>query len=396
MADIPLTGVLVVAAIAFTVPLVLGLAPTLRLPSVVLEIVAGIVIGPAILGLVEEDLPLKVLALLGLAFLLFLAGLEIDLDRLRGSRLRSAASGFAISLAVALSIGLGLYAAGLIQAPLLVAIILSSTSLGIVIPVLADAGQSSTTLGQLVIAGSSIADFGAIILLSLFFSGDSSSVGSTLLLIGGFVVLVIATGLVLAEIEHSNRLSSALTRLQDSSAQIRVRGAFLLLIGLVVIAQVFGLEVILGAFFAGAVLKLLDRDEMMTHTGFHTKLQAVGFGVFIPFFFVTSGMQLDVRALLSGGTALALVPVFFVALLLARGLPAALYRPMVGGRSSLAAGLLQATSLPFIVAATGIGIQLGILSPAIGAGMVVAGLLSVVLFPFGALTLLRGGGKSQS
>jgi Kef-type K+ transport system membrane component KefB len=310
MADISLTGVLVVAGIAFLVPLVLGLVPSLRLPSVVLEIVAGIVIGPAVLGFVVVDLPLQVLALLGLAFLLFLAGLEIDLDRLRGARLRSAAAGFVISLAVALGIGLGLYASGLIQAPLLVAIILSSTSLGIVIPVLADAGQSNTTLGQLIIAGSSIADFGAIILLSLFFSGDSSSVGSTLLLIGGFVVLVIATGLALAEVEQSSRLRSALVRLQDSSAQIRVRGALVLLVGLVVIAQLFGLEVILGAFFAGAVLRLLDRDEMMTHTGFHTKLQAVGFGVFIPFFFVTSGMQLDVGALLSGGAVLALVPVF--------------------------------------------------------------------------------------
>jgi Kef-type K+ transport system membrane component KefB len=393
MADIPLTGVLVVAAIAFTVPLVLGLAPTLHLPSVVLEILAGIVIGPAILGLAEVDLPLEVLALLGLAFLLFLAGLEIDLDRLRGARLRIAAIGFVVSLAIAVGIGLGLYAAGIIRAPLLVAIILSSTSLGIVIPVLADAGHSSTRLGQLIIAGSSIADFGAIILLSLFFSGDSSSVWSTLLLIGGFVGLVIATGLALAEVEHSSRLSSALARLQDSSAQIRVRGAFLLLIGLVVVAQLFGLEVILGAFFAGAVLRLLDRDEMMTHTGFHAKLQAVGYGVFIPFFFVTSGMQLDVGALLSGGAALALVPVFLLALLLARGLPAALYRPMVGERGSLAAALLQATSLPFIVAATGIGMELGILSPAIGAAMVVAGLLSVVLFPLGALTLLRGGRK---
>jgi Kef-type K+ transport system membrane component KefB len=393
MADISLTGVLVVAAIAFAVPLVLGLAPTLDLPSVVLEIVVGIVIGPAIFGLVEVDLPLQILALLGLAFLLFLAGLEIDLDRLRGARLRSAATGFVVSLVVALGIGLGLYAAGIIQAPLLVAIILSSTSLGIVIPVLADAGHSSTTLGQLIIASSSIADFGAIILLSLFFSGDASSVWSTLLLIGGFVGLVIATGLALAEAEHSSRLSSALARLQDSSAQIRVRGAFLLLIGLVVVAQLFGLEVILGAFFAGAVLRLLDRDEMMTHTGFHAKLQAVGYGIFIPFFFVVSGMQLDVGALLSGGATLALVPVFLLALLLTRGLPAALYRPMVGSRSSLAAALLQATSLPFIVAATGIGMELGILSPAIGAAMVVAGLLSVVLFPLGALTLLRDGGK---
>src|SRR5919205_1366606 len=203
MADISLTGVLVVAAIAFTVPLVLGLAPALHLPSVVLEIVAGIVIGPAILGLVEVDVPLQVLALLGLAFLLFLAGLEIDLDRLRGARLRSAATGFVVSLAVALVIGLGLYSADLIEAPLLVAIILSSTSLGIVIPVLADAGQSNTALGQQIIAGSSIADFGAIILLSLFFSGDSSSAWSTLLLIGGFLGVVVAPRGGLAGAGHS-------------------------------------------------------------------------------------------------------------------------------------------------------------------------------------------------
>src|ERR687883_589877 len=203
MPEISLTGLVIVAAIAFVVPLGLGLLPALRVPSVVIEIVAGIVIGPAVLGLVEVDEPLQVMALLGLAFLLLLAGLEIDLDRLRGARLRSAAAGFVISLAVALGIGLGLKAAGLIEAPLLVAIILSSTSLGIVSPVLADAGQAGTTLGQLVIAGSSIADFGAIILLSLFFSGDSSSVGSTLLLIGGFVVVGVATGVALAEVEHS-------------------------------------------------------------------------------------------------------------------------------------------------------------------------------------------------
>src|SRR5829696_285600 len=275
MPEISLTGLVIVAAIAFVVPLCLGLLPALRVPSVVIEIVAGILIGPAVLSLVEVDLPLQVMSLLGLAFLLLLAGLEIDLDRLRGARLRSAATGFVVSLAVALGIGLGLYAAGLIEAPLLVAIILSSTSLGIVIPVLTDTGQANTTLGQLIIASSSTADFGAIILLSLFFSGDSSSVWSTLLLIGGFVGLVIATGLALAEVEHSSRLSSALARLQDSSAQIRVRGAFLLLIGLVVVAQLFGLEVILGAFFAGAVLRLLDRDAMMTHTGFHTKLKPV-------------------------------------------------------------------------------------------------------------------------
>jgi Kef-type K+ transport system membrane component KefB len=241
-----------------------------------------------------------------------------------------------------------------------------------------------------VIAGSSVADFGAVILLSLFFSGDSSSVGSTLLLIGAFVVLVAAIGITVAEFEHVGRLNAVLLRLQDTSAQIRVRGALLFLIGFAVLAQLLGLEIILGAFIAGTVLRLVDKDGMMTHTFFRQKLEAVGFGVFIPFFFVVSGIQLDVGALLAGGgAALAPVPIFLLALLLARGLPAILYRPQVDTRGVLAAALLQATSLPFIVATTGIGTSLGILSPATGAALVVAGLLSVVFFPLGALTLLR-------
>jgi Kef-type K+ transport system membrane component KefB len=393
MPEISLLGVLIVATMAFVVPLALGLVPALRVPSVVVEIVAGIVIGPAVLGLVEVDAPLHFMSLLGLAFLLFLAGMEIDLGGLlRGGALRSAVVGFVFSLAIAFGIGLALGVAGLIRSPLLVAIMLSATSLGIVVPVLADAGQSQSTLGQLVIAGSSVADFGAVILLSLFFSGDSSSVGSTLLLIGAFVVLVAAIGITVAEFEQVGRLNAVLLRLQDTSAQIRVRGALLFLIGFAVLAQLLGLEIILGAFIAGTVLRLVDKDGMMTHTFFRQKLEAVGFGVFIPFFFVVSGIQLDVGALLAGGgAALAPVPIFLLSLLLARGLPAILYRTQVDTRSVLAAALLQATSLPFLVATTGIGMSLGILSPATGAALVVAGLLSVVLFPLGALTLLRSG-----
>jgi Kef-type K+ transport system membrane component KefB len=393
MPEISLLGVLIVATVAFVVPFALGLVPALRVPSVVVEIVAGIVIGPAVLGLVEVDAPLHFMSLLGLAFLLFLAGMEIDLGGLlRGGALRSAVVGFVFSLAIAFGIGLALGVAGLIRSPLLVAIMLSATSLGIVVPVLADAGQSQSTLGQLVIAGSSVADFGAVILLSLFFSGDSNSVGSTLLLIGAFVVLVAAIGITVAEFEQVGQLNAVLLRLQDTSAQIRVRGALLFLIGFAVLAQLLGLEIILGAFIAGTVLRLVDKDGMMTHTFFRQKLEAVGFGVFIPFFFVVSGIQLDVGALLaSGGAALAPVPIFLLSLLLARGLPAILYRTQVDTRSVLAAALLQATSLPFLVATTGIGMSLGILSPATGTALVVAGLLSVVLFPLGALTLLRSG-----
>jgi Kef-type K+ transport system membrane component KefB len=360
MPEISLVGVLIVAPVAFVVPLALGLVPALRVPSGVVEIVAAIVIGPAVLGLVEVDGPLRFMALLGLAILLFLAGTEIDLGGLLGGgALRSAGVWFALSLVIAFGVASLLGVVGFIGAPLLVAIMLSATSLGIVVPVLADAGQSQSALGQLVIAGSSVADFGAVILLSLFFSGDSSSVGSTLLLIGAFVVLVAAIGITVAEIEHLERLNAGLRRSQDTSAQIKVRGALLFLIGFAVLAQLLGLEIILGAFIAGTVLRLVEKDGVMTHPLYEQKLEAVGFGVFIPFFFVVSGMQLDVGALLAGGgAALAPGPVFLLALLLARGLLAILYRPQVGTRGVLAAALLQATSLPFIVATTGIGMEL--------------------------------------
>ena len=178
-----LTGLLVVAAIAFATPLALRLAPSLMLPSAVLELVAGIAIGPSGLGWVREDDAIRILALLGLAFLLFLAGLEIDFRRVRGRPAKLALAGFAVSLGVALAAAGSLRAAGLLHSPLLVAVALTATSLGLVVPVLKDAGAASSQFGQLVIAGASVADFGAVILLSLLFSRDSNGIGSRAVLL---------------------------------------------------------------------------------------------------------------------------------------------------------------------------------------------------------------------
>src|SRR6266581_4913313 len=156
--NVSFSGLAVVAAVAFVAPLVLGLAPAVRLPAVVLEIVLGIAIGPDALGWVHVDRPIQVMSLLGLAFLLLLAGLEVELDQLRGRLLRVAGLGFLVSFALAVVAGLILQGTGFTKAPLLVAIMLSATSLGVVIPVLKDTGQSSTRFGQLVLAGASIAD----------------------------------------------------------------------------------------------------------------------------------------------------------------------------------------------------------------------------------------------
>jgi Kef-type K+ transport system membrane component KefB len=384
------SGLLIVTAIAFAAPFLLGLFPRLRLPAVVVEIVAGIVVGPSVLGWVEVDETISVVATLGLAFLLFLAGLEIDFARLRGRVLRLALTGFALSFALALVVGGGLRLAGLVDAPLLVAIALVATSLGVLIPVLKDAGESGSTLGQLVIAAGSIADFGAIILLSLFFTGEGGT-GSTLLLIGSLLALAAAVLFAVRGAQRSMRIRDDLLRLQDTTAQIRVRGAMVLLVAFAAIAEALGLEAILGTFMAGAILALLDSDQAMTHPQFRLKLEAIGFGFFIPVFFVTTGVRYDLDALLASASTVLMVPLFLAALLAVRGLPALLYRGLLGARGATVAGLLQATSLPFIVAATAIGLDLGVIDAATSAALIAAGLLSVVLFPAAALALARAG-----
>src|SRR3954471_9976880 len=387
------SGLLIVTLVAFGAPFVLGLFPRVRLPAVVAEIAAGIVVGPSVLGWVHVDQTIQVIATLGLAFLLFLAGLEIDFARLRGPVLKLTALGYALSFGIALAVAGGLKAAGLADAPLLIAITLAATSLGVLIPVLKDAGESGSTLGQVVIAAGSIADFGAIILLSVFFTGEGGT-GSTLLLIGSLLALA---GVVLVAVrgaERSMRIRAELMRLQDTTAQIRVRGAMVLLIAFAAIAQQLGLEAILGTFAAGAILTLLDQDQVMTHPQFRRKLEAIGFGLFIPVFFVTTGVRYDLGALLASTSTVVMVPVFLAALLAVRGLPALLYRRLLGGRKAAIAGLLQATSLPFIVAATAIGLDLGVIDAATSAALIAAGLLSVVIFPAAGLALARGGTRS--
>lgn len=389
MPNISFSGLLIVAAVAFMAPLLLGLTPRLRLPAVVLEIVTGIVIGPSGLGWVEIDLPIQVFALVGLAFVLFLAGLEIEFSRLQGGLLKLVGLGFLLSFGLAALVGYGLRAVGLIESPLFVAITLAATALGILIPLLKDAGLMASPFGQLVIAGASLADFATILLLSLFFSQEVAGPGAQILLIGGFALLSLVIGLALIGVERTGWLSAALLRLQDTTAQIRVRGAFILLIIFVALAEWLGLEVILGAFIAGAILGAIDRDQMMTHPQFRHKLEAVGFGVFIPFFFIASGLRFNLAALFANPATLALVPVFLVALLIVRGVPALLYRSTLSSSQTIAAGLLQATSLSFIVVAAQIGMELGQLNEATGAALVAGGLLSVLIFPLAALLILR-------
>ena len=390
MGTVSFGGLAIVAAAALAAPLVLGFFPGVRLPSIVLEILLGILIGPQALGWVSFDVPIQVMSLLGLAFLLLLAGLEVDYQRFRGAVLRQSAVGYASSFGIALLIGLGLHAGGLVKSPLLIGIALSATSLGIVIPVLKDARELNTAFGRIVVAGASIAEIAPIVLLSLFFSGEARGFGAKLVLLGLFALFVLAVAVVVFGAERSRRISATLLRLQDTTAEIRIRGASLLLVVFAVLADRLGLEAILGAFLAGAILKLLDRDQMLTHPQFRQKLEAVGYGVFVPLFFVATGVRFDLNALFANATTVARVPIFLAALLLARGMPVLFYKSLPTHRHMFAAALLQATSISLLVVAGQIGVQLHLIRPAASAALIAAGLLSVILFPLTALTLLRG------
>jgi Kef-type K+ transport system membrane component KefB len=368
---------------------VVELLPIPAVPPIVTEIVAGILIGPQVFDFLDLTAPLVTFSQVGLVFLFFLAGLEITFDAHDERHLGSVALAFVASLGLALVVAIIFEAVELVDAPLLVAIILAATSFGIVVAVLKDAGQTETPFGQLVIAGASIADFSTVILLSLFFSSSGASFETTLVLLLLFLGLVVAMGTLLAGARASHRLKAAVVRMHRTSAQISVRIAFLLLAILVYMSSEFGLEVVLGAFLAGAMVSLLDRQKAVKTTGLQDKLEGIGFGIFIPIFFVASGAQLDLGELFESVGNAILVPLTVVALLLVRGVPALLYRRLVPPRQVLSAGLLQATSLSFVVAATQIGVQLGKIDDAVAAGLVAGGVISVLLFPAVALAVLR-------
>ena len=392
MPDVSFNSLAVVLAVAFFAPLILGLAPGLRVPSVVLEIVLGILVGPSVLGWARVDEPVAILATVGLAYLLFLAGLEIDFGRLRGQLVRVAAVAFALTLAFAAIAGYTLRAFGLVRSPLLAAVVLTATSVGLVFPVLQESGRLGSSFGELVIISASIGEFAAVTLLSLFFSQDSTGAGTRLFLFAVFVAGVGVVAFALTRRSKRMRFGQVLLRLQDATEQIRVRGALLILGLFIVLASHLGIEAILGAFVAGALVGSIDRDGATTHPEFRVKLEAIGYGFLIPVFFVSSGIGFDLRALTAQPATFARVPIFLGALLAVRGLPAVFcYRRIVGARDSIAAGLLQATSLPLIVAATQIGVATNAISKTDAAAFVAAGLLSVLVFPVFALKLLQAG-----
>ncbi len=393
--EISLTNLFWISVIAFAVPFALGFAPRLRIPAVVLEIVAGIVIGPAVLGWVKIDEPVSVMATLGVAFLLFLAGLELDFDALKGRPLLLGAAGYAISLAIALVGAQALGFGGLVKTPLLIAVALSSTSVGIIIPVLKDTGNLNTPVGLLTVAGGSAAEFGSIALLGVFFAAPADSIAEEVLIViaasAVLVVLAVVMGLLLFLIAKAVRWREGrrvAMRMDETSSQLRVRFAVMLLLGTAVLATAFGFEAILGTFLAGIFVAGIIKGDSHERL-YRARLEAIGFGFFVPVFFVSSGMKLSLDGALTA-SVLGKVLLFLVLLLIARGVPALLYRHRTSRRGVIACGLMQATNVSFIVVAVAVGLELERVAPATGSALVFAGLLSAIIFPAAAQMVLAG------
>jgi Kef-type K+ transport system membrane component KefB len=391
---VPLQGlafddVLIVMVVAVAVPLLLGLVPSLPVPSSVVEIAAGILIGPALLDWVRNDQVISTFSQLGVALLLFLAGLELDFDKLRGRPLKLGVVGFVASLFIGFGLALPLGSTDVIIDPLLLSVILSATSLGIVCPVLKDAGILDSHAGTFVVAVCSVAEFGSIVALSMFFSPSGSTgletvanLGVLALLVGCIVYLGSRRG------PWRQRVDAVLYKLQDSSSQLRVRIAMLLMIALLVVSEGLGFDAILGSFLAGALLSAVTDPAREDEFGqVRHKLEGIGFGFFVPIFFVATGLSFPVDQLFSDWSTVLRVPLFFVMLLIARGLPVLVLRRDLTRAELVPSALLQATSLSFIVVATQIGVELGELKPINAASLVAAGMLSVLVFPAIALRL---------
>jgi len=352
-------------------------------PVVVVELMLGIVVGPEILGLAETDDFIDFFSNLGLGMLFFFAGYELDFQRIRGKPLRLGALGWLLSIALAYGIGGALAAAGIVLSFLYTGSAMATTAIGTLIPILRDNGELKTRFGTYLLAAGGIGEFGPILLVTLVLSTTNPLHEAAILI--AFVVLALAVALV--SVRLAWRGWPALERTFETSSQLAVRITVVLVFGLVLLANKLGLDVLLGGFVAGMIVRLaLQGHELQV---FESKLTAVGFGFFVPFFFITSGISFDLGALGSVEAMLKLV-MFFGLFLVVRGAPAMLlYRKVLRARQRAALAFYSATELPLVVAITTIATESGHMKTSTAAGLVGAAMLSTLIFPFAGQALQK-------
>ena len=352
-------------------------------PVVVLELFLGILIGPHVFNLAHPGDFIQFFANLGLGMLFFFAGYEIDFQRIKGRPLELGAWGWLLSVALAFGIGGVLAGLGIIVSFLYTGAAMATTAIGTLIPILRDNGELKTRFGTYLLGAGGVGEFGPILLVTLFFSTESPLHEGGILI--GFVLLAIAVALLSVRLAWKGW--PALERTFEASSQLAVRVTVVLVFGLVLLASNLGLDVLLGGFVAGLITRMALKGHELTI--FESKLTAVGFGFFVPFFFVTSGIEFDLAAL-GSAAALGKLAMFFVLFLVVRGTPALLlYRNELDLRERSALAFYSATELPLVVAITTIAIDAGKMRPSTAAGLVGAAMLSTLVFPFVAMALRK-------
>lgn len=400
------TPLLIVIALAFFVPLLLTRFERLRLPIVVGEILAGIAIGRSGFGWVtHEDQLLTLLAEFGFVFLMFLAGMEIDFASLnielpgsssegkaqagigkaggrRGRKwgpLSTSAYSFLLTLALSTIVGVVLLRMGLVSNPWMMALIMSTTSLGVVMPVLKEQELIRGRFGQTILIAALIADFATMILITVVVATVSHGLTLDILLISVlFVVFFLFYRLGIISLNRVESLRRTLEDLSHTTARIKIRGAFTIMLLFVVLAEVLGAEIILGAFMAGAMLSLLSRREDLE--AMH-QLEAVGFGFFIPIFFIMVGVEFNLGVLLGSTDALLLLPFLVLAAFVVKVGPALLFRFQFTWRETFSAGFLLSSRLSLIIAASAIGLNLGIISESVNTMIILVAIVTVSVAP---------------
>ena len=374
----------IVAAAALAAVAVTVLGPRVAIPVVVVELLLGILVGPQVAGIAHLDPATRFFGNLGLGMLFFFAGYEIDFDRVRGQPLRLGVTGWVISLVLAYAIAGALEAGGIIVSGLYTGSAIATTAIGTLLPILTDAGEAHTRFGTYLLAAGASAEFGPILLVTLVLSTGHPLHEAAILVF--FVALAVVAG-VLA-VRTAWRGWPLIERTFETSSQLAVRLAVVLVFGLVALATQLGLDLLLGGFVAGMITRLALRGHEVEV--FDSKLTAVGYGFLIPFFFVTSGMAFNADVLFSDPVAFLKVPLFVGLFLIVRGVPALLlYRGVLPRRDRAALGIFCATELPLVVAITTLALAVGDMHPTTAAALVGAAIISTLAFPLIGLWLRR-------
>jgi Kef-type K+ transport system membrane component KefB len=383
MIDVDSESFLTVVVVAALAALIAGVvADHFPLPVVVIEIVLGIVVGPELLGLAQPDDFLDFFSSLGLGMLFFFAGYEIDFERIRGSPLRLAALGWVLSLALAYALGGLLELSGLVLSLLFTGSAMATTAIGTLIPILSDAGELRTRFGTYLLAAGAVGEFGPILLITLVFSTQSPLNNALILL--AFVAITVVVAVV--AVRGAGPGWPVLERSLETSGQLAIRVAVVAVFALAALAASLGLDLLLGGFVAGVIVRVALKGREVSV--FESKLIAVGYGFFIPFFFVVSGIKFDLSALAEDPVRLLELPLFLALFLVVRGAPALLlYRRVLDGRERQALAFFSSTQLPLVVAITTIAIDQGHMGASTAASLIGAAILSTTIFPLVGLRL---------